>query len=184
MKLSDLDCRTLLLDTCVLFELVKLDRKPFEDFFDEIKNNNIDITIDDIVTTEFLQGRKNYAETKSYFEYIEKLLGSLYTNINYLPTTQKDIIEAQIISNINNNIDPQYSSKSSLADNILIAKLTFKPRAKLFFATFNHQDFISPLMERMTIINIETTKRVLPLGIYRFNHQKYNKLKKKYGFPK
>lgn len=183
MRLKELNCKALLCDTCVLIELVRLPKTTLTVFLQEIVASEAVLQVEDVIMYELLRGSKNYQQAQETVDLITALLGTSLDKMNYLPTTSKDVIEAQIISNINNNIDPNYSSRASLADHLLIAKLSrISKSAGLFLATFNHQDFIPPLMNRVAIINIETPKRVLPLGIYQFDLKCYQVLKNKFGF--
>ncbi len=179
MRLKELNCKALLCDTCVLIELVRLPKTTLTVFLQEIVASEVVLQVEDVIMNELLRGSKNYQQAQETVD----LIGTSLDKMNYLPTTRKDVIEAQITSNINNNIDPNYSSRASLADHLLIAKLSrISKSAGLFLATFNHQDFIPPLMNRVAIINIETPKRVLPLGIYQFDLKCYQVLKHKFGF--
>lgn len=167
----------LLLDTNSLVSLIKHARF-YADFFNQLEKYQIKSVIDYSVKFEFLRGSNTKRDYEIKQEYLDILLGE---NRIELISTNEIFENAREIANIYTRKDSKLTKQISFADCLIAAqmkKFNEQKPERLFLATIDNNDFPLFIFDRIFIFTIDTEREIINMGIYRFNKEKYERLKK------
>ncbi len=164
----------LLLDTCVISDAFRyLHNENMKDFFNSIKEKQCRLCINDLIILEFIR----VAKTAKLKNEIKKYLEEFYESL-----PDRGIIElAKEIYPLYNFCSTIKNQKQvSVVDVINVAFLSHF-EGKLFFVTFDNHDFPLEIVNRVDTGTIDVGSDILTWGIYSFNRNGYESLKKHYA---
>jgi hypothetical protein len=162
--LAELQDKYLFLDTTALIVAISFE-KEFSKLFEEIKLVKCEFLTIPSVVFEFTRGSTSLKQFNERVEFIDKTLGvSVYPIEKHLDKLEDLIVILQRIS-----------GGISYTDFLLCACLyKFK---KSYLLTENHKDFPTEVLDRKSIITIDTGGRqVRNTAIYQFSKRKFDKV--------
>lgn len=143
----------------------------FKVFYDDLNRYNVVSAIDEIIKLEFLRSANSKTSLKKKEDFLNTLLGG--KKMESLSVTKETFINARRISNLYHSMKLQ--KYISITDCLIAAQLKLYEK-NLFLATANNKHFPLKLFDRINIYCIELKEEIIPVGIYRFSGDKYNKL--------
>lgn len=116
-----------------------------------------------MIEFEFLRGAHEATNKSKRKEFLEELAEK------YPVRSDSGLTESAI--EIANAYEARKGPRPELVDCHIAALLRMHP-TNLFLATLNHQDYPTYLFDPIYVFPIETRKRLLPVGIYRWGAEK------------
>lgn len=164
----------ILLDTNLIINSSK-NLKSFENFFLELKQNDIVPCIDECINLEYLRTSNSNASLSKKSTYLNVLLGKDMTVLKINGGTLKDARRLSILNSAFNN-----SRDMDFADSMIAAQLK-QYGDKIALATCNNKHFTTKLFNRILVKTIEAEDEIFTVGFYEFSEEKYNNLAKRFG---
>ena len=180
-KLAELRNKHLLFDTNVLISVVK-NTTCYNEFFNIIEELKIKSAIDCTIKFEFLRGASTKGDLEKKYSYLDILLGEEDRLELFV---DKETFENAIeISNLYARKKPSLTKQISFGDCLIAAQMKKYNNGgsnNLFLATIDNNDFPLFLFDRISIHTIDTEEKIINVGIYSFNNDKYNELKRNFN---
>lgn len=154
--LSILKNHHLLLDTSVFID-TSINNPEFEQFFNQLRRNNITIVTIDAAVAEFLKGAPDKQKSDAKLALVDEIVET------YLPVT-KDIFD-----NIYMLIDlyREEGKGVSIVD-LLLGGMLVQYQPNLFLLTKNTTDFPTNIFNLVTHLNLLHRKTIQSYGVYSY----------------
>lgn len=147
----------LLLDTNIIRDAVN-NPNVYNNFFNELKRENITIATIDFVRYEILKGAKD----KNKYEIKEKFLNEIIdTTINIIPDTYKNAYE--LIKMYGEN-----GAGLHITD-LMLGSILLKYQKNIYLITRDTTDFIQDIFNLCFIVNASFNKGIFAYGVFQYN---------------
>ena len=167
----------ILIDTNLLIELSRDVNSGFFDvFLSDLQKFDIQPVVEQSVLFEYRRGSRTPRNLSLKNEFLSMLIGDSSGNVSSknfsnLPIRIEDAEKLAILySHKDVNL-----SRISFIDCLVAAQLK-QYKDNMCLATLDHSDFPDFVFDRYKIYTIDTGKKIINIGIYVFNQEKYEEL--------